>query len=117
MKKAIFLILLSLIFCGCGRTIDDVVAEEPHLVGLVSEVSDKDILVRINEDDLYRMSCEFVQVSLDVEFSDSMTTFQVGDTVDVYFDGFIAGTAPGQIKKPYAILLREPADRSTNHVG
>lgn len=114
MKKLLFLLLLCLILCGCGRTIDDVIAEDPHLVGVVTEVTETDILVQINDDDRYRLSCEFVRVSLEVEFPDSMTSFQVGDTVAVYFDGFIAETSPGQIPKPYAILLREPADRSIN---
>ena len=39
---------------------------------------------------------------------------QVGDEVTVYYDGNIAESYPMQINKVYAVLLKEPADRSVN---
>lgn len=50
-------------------------------------------------------------VSLEVENKDSMTHFNVGDAVVVYYDGTVAGTYPMQIRKVYAITLKTPVDR------
>ena len=59
-------------------------------------------------------SGEYV-VSLNVENSDGIySPIQVGDEVTVYYDGNIAESYPMQINKVYAVLLKEPADRSVN---
>ena len=56
-------------------------------------------------------------VSLDVEIKDSMTDFNIGDKVTVYYNGDIAESDPMQISTVYAITLLEPADRSENKKG
>ena len=54
-------------------------------------------------------------VSLDVECADSVTHFNIGDEVVVYYDGNVAESYPMQINKVYAITLRTPADRGENN--
>ena len=54
-------------------------------------------------------------VSLKVENQDSMTHFNVGDEVVVYYNGDVAESDPLQISTVYAITLKTPADRSENN--
>lgn len=106
MKKWIVLFLaLACISAldGChNRSMDDIIANEPSITGVVKEISDDDIFVE-NENGEY-------WVSLDVENKDSMTHFIIGDEVVVYYDGNIAESYPMQIHTVYAITLKTPAD-------
>ena len=108
MKKALALILALvclLTLAGCDRrSMNYIIANEPSITGLVKDTGDKAILIE-NENGEY-------WVSLDVQNSDSMTHFSVGDEVVVYFDGNIAESYPMQISTVYAITLRTPADRT-----
>lgn len=119
--KKLYTFLLSAVLLlgmsGCGRTMNDVIKNEPSFLGTVTEVTDSSILVAVDESsDAYR-SCHEIWVPLDVEMADSMTRFSVGDEVCVYYDGTILETSPGQLDTVYAILLRTPADRETENKG
>ena len=117
-NRFLFLLLTALlVLSGCKRSMNAVIGKEPNLTGTVTSVADTSILVEIAQDDPFRVSCSSVWVSLDVEITDSVTHFNLGDTVTVYFDGTIAESSPGQIPAPYAIILLEPADRSVNEVS
>ena len=110
MRKIIAL-LLALIWlltlAGCGpRSMNDIISNEPSILGIVRDIGDRAILIE-NENGEY-------WVSLDVENGDSMTHFRIGDAVVVYFDGSIAESCPMQINRVYAITLTTPADRSAN---
>lgn len=110
MKKgtAILLSVISaLSLGGCKKSLDYVIDNEPSIRGSVKETYEGSILIE-NETGEYF-------VSLDVEYSDSMTDFSVGDEVAVYYDGLIAESYPMQINNVYAIMLLEPADRSENN--
>ena len=110
MKKLIALVLalvcvLGMVGCN-NRSMNYIVSNEPSITGIIKETNDNSILIE-NEDGEY-------WVSLNVENKDSMTNFSVGDEVVVYYDGNIAESYPMQINKVYAVLLKEPADRSVN---
>jgi hypothetical protein len=49
-----------------------------------------------------------------VENKDSVTNFNIGDEVVVYYDGNIAESYPMQINTVYAITLKTPSDRTEN---
>ena len=110
MKKLIaFMLVLVcvLMLAGCGnRTMNDIIANEPNITGIVKDTAEKAILIE-NENGEY-------WVSLDVENKDSMTHFSIGDEVVVYFDGMVAESYPMQINTVYAITLKTPADRTEN---
>ena len=108
MKNTIVLVLVCLlILAGCGnRTMNDIIASEPSVTGMVKDIGEKAILIE-NENGEY-------WVSLDVENQDSMTSFRIGDEVVVYFDGMVAESSPMQINHVYAITLKTPADRAEN---
>ena len=110
MKKWIHVILsiiclLSLVGCN-NRSLNYIISNEPSMIGIVKETRATSILVE-NE------SGEYV-VSLDVECVDSVTHFNIGDEVVIYYDGNVAESYPMQINKVYAITLRAPADRGEN---
>ena len=105
---ALLLILVCVIgFVGCGnRSMNDIIANEPSITGIVKDTDENAILID-NENGEY-------WVSRDVECQDSVTDFEIGDEVVVYFDGSIAESYPMQINKVYAITLKIPADRAEN---
>lgn len=102
-----FSIICVLSLGGCRRDLNYVIENEPNITGIVKETMDKSILIE-NESGEY-------WVSLDVEYSDSMTHFSVGDEVVVYYDGNVAESYPAQINTVYAIILKTPADRTENN--
>ena len=105
---ALFLAFICLLtLAGCDRrSMNYIIQNEPSIPGIVRDTTENAILIE-NEDGEY-------WVSLDVENGDSMTHFQIGDEVMVYFDGSIAESYPMQINRVYAITLTTPADRSAN---
>ncbi len=113
MKKIMLLFMtvtLVIFMTACGqRTINDIMQEEPSLTGIVQAVDDAYILLEGRkegsaQDSMYR-------VSLNVENKDSQTHFNLGDEVQVYYNGDIAESDPAQINTVYAILLKTPANR------
>ena len=117
MKKmvAIVLSLISVLgLIGCdNKSINYIIENEPSITGVIEEVHDNYIIMYV-ETDGYPNGAD-CKVSLDVENSDGLySPISVGDEVFVYFDGSIAESDPLQINTVYAILLKEPADRSVN---
>ena len=111
MKKLIALVLslicvLSLVGCN-NRSMNYIISNEPSITGIVKETNENAILIE-NDDGEY-------WVSLNVENKDSMTSFNIGDEVVVYYDGNIAESYPMQIKTVYAITLKTPANRAENN--
>ena len=111
MKKNL-LIILSIIcmlgLVGCNnKSLNYIISNEPSIMGNIKEMNENSVLLE-NE------AGEYV-VSLNVENSDGIySPIMIGDEVTVYYDGSIAESYPMKIKKVYAILLKEPADRSVN---
>ncbi len=100
---AMSLCLFTLI--GCSRDINYIVDHEPCVRGTVAETATEAIVIDVaSEDELYE-EYSSIRVSLDVERKDSMTEFDVGDEVAVYYDGSITGSDPAEINTVYAILL------------
>lgn len=110
MKKIIALVLalvcvLSLVGCN-NRSMNYIISNEPSITGIVKETNENAILFE-NDDGEY-------WISLNVENKDSMTSFNTGDEIVVYYDGNITESYPMQINTVYAITLKTPADRTEN---
>ena len=105
---ALFLVLSCFVgFAGCGnRSMNDIIANEPSITGIVKDVGENAILIENDNGEYW--------VSRNVENKDSVTDFVVGDEVVVYFDGNVAESYPMQINRVYAITLKTPADRAAN---
>ena len=97
------------VLSGCSRTIDDIIAKEPSVAGVVTAVYEDSFLM-LGEGEK-GVPCEY-NVSLHAERKDSYTSVSVGDKVAVYYNGDIAESAPPRIDTVYAIILRTPADRA-----
>ena len=111
MKKLIALVLalvcvLGMVACN-NRSMNYIISNEPSITGIVKETNENAILIE-NDDGEY-------WVSLNVENKDSVTNFNIGDEVVVYYDGNIAESYPMQINTVYAITLKTPADRTENN--
>ena len=108
MKKFIALVLALVCLIssvGCNsRSMNYIIENEPSITGIVNEADEVSILIK-NEEGEYR-------VSLNVENKDSMTRFNIGDEVVVYYDGNVAESYPMQINTVYAITLKTPAGRT-----
>ena len=120
MKKKLVAILLAFAclftMAGCGkRSLNYIIQHEDHITGVVREVHENYLLIYI-EGFGYPNGADCT-VPLDVEYKDSMTHFNVGDVVTVYYEGGIMETYPLQVGHVYAILLDTPADRSSNEVS
>ena len=110
MKKLIVLVLamvcvLGMVGCN-NRSMNYIISNEPSITGIVNETNENAILIENDNGDYW--------VSLNVENKDSMTSFNIGDEVVVYYDGNVAESDPVQINTVYAITLKTPDDRTEN---
>ena len=118
MRKCVVLVLTLICvlgLAGCNKkSMNDIIANEPSISGIVEEVNENSILIYIQTDGYpYGANCS---VSLDVENEDGIySPIMVGDEVVVYYDGSIAESDPLRISTVYAITLKTPADRSVNN--
>ena len=78
---------------------------KPNFTGVVTEVRDKLIMVSVNEGEDELRSSDKIYVSLDTKLKDSMTAFNVGQKVKIFYDGVILEIYPAKIDTVYAILL------------
>ena len=93
MKKLIALVLamvcvLGLVGCN-NRSMNYIISNEPSITGIVKETNEDAILIENDNGEYW--------VSLNVENKDSMTSFNIGDEIVVYYDGNIAESYPMQI--------------------
>lgn len=109
MKKGLLLLATLSLLSGCAKTMHSV-NEEPNFSATVVETDKNSILVEVAEGEDERSSSDLISVSLNVELKDSMTHFDVGDVVQIYYDGSIAESYPAQIHTVYAIMLSNSAD-------
>ena len=95
--------------CGCSRSMDYIIANEPRMDGTVISCDDRYICIRITDEDYPEIIGLNAYVSLDVECGDSMTSFSVGDDVAVYFNGVLSDSNPIYLNEVYAITLMQAA--------
>ncbi|MGI6664710.1 MAG: DUF3221 domain-containing protein [Christensenellaceae bacterium] len=91
---------------GCAKKLNmHTVLKEPNFAGIVEEVDEKSILVKVKEDEGAHKSSDLIVVSLNVEIKDGLSEYEVGDEVRVYYDGNIAESYPAQVLNVYAITI------------
>lgn len=115
--KMLIALVLALVcvlgLAGCGRTMNDIIENEPSVTGVVEEVHDNYIVMYSETADGYPNGTRW-SISLNVENKDSYTDIVVGDEIVVYYDGMAAETDPLEVSTVYAITLKTPADRTEN---
>lgn len=112
MKKfSLILLVLFVLLFSCSKGVDiDNVEDQPNFSGIVDEVNENSILVKVNEGEDEIQSSDLISVSLDVKLKDGITNFLVGDEVRVYYDGTILESYPAQVNQVYLIMLVTPVD-------
>ncbi|MGL5258844.1 MAG: lysozyme inhibitor LprI family protein [Lachnospiraceae bacterium] len=110
-KKRIWIVVATVLLIGVvisymsrPMTMNDIY-KEPNFMGSVLEVSERTILVLVNEEEDERRSSDKISVSLDTQLKDDRIQFEVGDIVQVFYNGEIAESYPAQIHHVYAILF------------
>ena len=123
MKKIMALAMalcLVLSFTACSKnSMNYIIDNMPSFKGVVTEFcEDEYIVVDTNADLKINEKFDIITVSLDVENADSMTNFDIGDEVAVYY-GMVYEDEDGinRLDTVYAILLVEPANRDKNNMS
>ena len=123
MKKIISFVLaacLAISFTACNKTgMNYIIGNMPSFNGTVTEFCENEyIVVDTDADQKINETFDIITVSLDVENADSMTHFDIGDRVAVYY-GTVYEDEDGtnRLDTVYAILLTEPANREKNNMS
>ena len=104
-KWMAYLLTIVILLTGCSKTVNiNNIAKQPNFKGVVTKIEDHSILVKVNENEEEMRSSNLMWASLDVELEESMTDFNIGDEVQIYYDGKIALSYPAQIHNVYAIV-------------
>lgn len=103
--KRLFASAVCILLSGCTKTIDDIIADEASIKGLVIDVNETSFLMEDKEGTQYVIPKE-------VEYRDSYGDMVNGDTVVVFNDGTLLESWPVQMHHVYAITLQKPADHS-----
>lgn len=107
-KRIVILVLMLFGISSCGRDMDYIIENEPYVVGIVKEIYENSILIECEPTDAYPSGAQYDVSLLNIECGDSVTHFNTGDEVVVYYNGEAAETYPMQINTVYAITLRTP---------
>lgn len=101
----IIIIMVPILLTGCKQVTMKNLDKQPSFIGLIEEVHERSILVRVSETE--NIGSDLVSVSLNVKLKDSETEFEVGNQVEVYYDGNIAESYPAQVHHVYAVVLMD----------
>jgi len=123
MKKIMALsMVLCLVFSftACSKnSMNYIIDNMPSFKGVVTEFcEDEYIVVDTNADLKINEKFDIITVSLDVENADSMTDFDIGDEVAVYYETVYEDEdGINRLDTVYTILLVEPANRDKNNMS
>ena len=72
-KLAVILLIILILLTGCsGKVTMKNVSKQPNFRGIVTEVNEHSILVKVNEDEDEIRSSDLMNVSLSMEIEDSL---------------------------------------------
>lgn len=108
----LIIVVLCIGLCGCSRSLEDVIENEPHFTGVVTKYGDlfgtEAIAVDLNDDVFIEgvdKDWDEIWVPLDVKVDSGVTNFDIGDEVTVYYGGPINDKGTYFLSKTYAIVL------------
>lgn len=105
MKKGAALLLAALLLLGtgCSRDMNWVISNEPRVRGVVEEIGEEYVLLRVLEaDDPSLPEGSLVRAEKETRLSDCMFNAHVGQEVYVYYDGDIPVT-PGTVPEVHGV--------------
>lgn len=109
------LLCLTTLLSGCGRSMNWVIDNEPCVRGVVEEIGEDYVLIRVSEADAPEIAVGgLVRADKATRLEDCKFSAQVGDEVAVYYDSGSAVT-PGavpEIHEVHGYTLITPASRT-----
>lgn len=102
--------LLLTTLCGCGQNAQNKTPSpidpngKPSFVGTVTEVMDDYIAVKVTQSNGVSLGDTF-HVSRSIQGKGKISTYRVGDHVQVIFDGKVAASFPGKILTVFDIRI------------
>lgn len=111
------LLCLAVLLSGCGRDMNWVMGHEPCVRGIVEEIGEDHVLIRVSQADAPEIAVGgLVRADKATRLQDCKFSAQVGDEVAVYYDGsgtVMSGTVP-EIHDVHGYCLIAPAERTAN---
>lgn len=113
MKRILSLVLLlALLLCGCDRSMNWVISNEPSVRGIVEEVGEDWVLLRVTEaDDPAYVPGNLVRAEKATRLNDCKFAAEIGDEVAVYHDGTIEAADVPQLRNVHGYVIINPANR------
>ena len=115
MKRILSIVLLlALLLCGCDRSMNWVISNEPSVRGIVTEIGGETVTLRVTQSDDPALSAgDVVAAEKATRLNDGKFSAEIGDEVAVYYD---SGTPvePGgtpAIRNVHGYCLITPANR------
>lgn len=119
MKRIVILfaaLIMALALHGCSRDMNWVISNEPSVRGVVEEIGEDYVLIRVNEADAAQVAVGgLARAEKATRLEDCKFAAQVGDEVVVYYDSGTAvtpGTVP-EIREVHGYIIMTPANRET----
>jgi len=115
MKRLLSMVLLlALLLCGCDRSMNWVISNEPSVWGIVEQIGGEIVVIRVTRsDDPVFAPGDLVHTEKGTRLNDCKFSAQVGDEVAVYYDSgtpLRADEIPN-IREVHGYCLITPANR------
>lgn len=121
MKRIVSIVLLlALLLCGCvkpGRDMNWVISNEPSVRGIVEEIGEETVALRITRSDDPALSVgDVVPAEKTTRLNDCKFSANIGDEVEVFYDSGtpIDPNGTPAIRNIHGYCLINPADRGGN---
>lgn len=105
--KIVFVLFNLMILTACSSTSDPSNKAAANFSGIVEEVSEQSLLIKVNEEEEEFKSSDLIHVSLIDHRLATKVDFNRGDEVIVYYDGRIMESYPAQINQVDSIILKD----------
>lgn len=105
--KIVFVLFNLIILTACNSSVDPTNKAVANFSGIVEEVSEQSILIKVNKEEEEFKSSDLIRVSLTDDSLANKIDFNRGDEVIVYYDGRMMESYPAQINQVNSILLKE----------
>ncbi len=112
--KIVFVLFNLIILTACSSTTDPSNKAVANFSGIVEEVSDQSLLIKVNKEEEEFKSSDLIRVSLINDRLAYKIDFNQGDEVIVYYDGRIMESYPAQISQVDSIILKEDRENSAD---
>lgn len=116
--KKLFAFLLAVLcvlpLSACSRDMNWVISNEPSVRGIVEEIGEDYVLIRVNKaDEIPHAVGGLARAEKATRLQDCKFAAQVGDEVAVYYDGTVSMGDMPEIFGVHGYVLVTPANRET----